>query len=146
LNFGATLPEGMHHVNLIGTVAFDEAFAGDYGRVAQGVLYVMAIKKGSPEYRYRVVPTNLRHLNGFLYKSDGEVTYPTGAMVPDHLPELKAWDIVEVRQTGSYDVMEGFSKTGEGNAILRILCRKSDPGYEQCADALPRIGKYRAQG
>jgi hypothetical protein len=42
--------------------------------------------------------------------------------------------------------MENFSVTGEGNAVLRILCRNSDPGYEKCAEALPRIGKYRVQG
>ena len=152
MNLGAELPEEMVHVNLIGVVGFDETFVGNYGLPARGVLYLMGIEQAtssqpaSPEYGYRVVRVNLRHLKGFLYKADGEVGFATGAMVPDHLPELKAWDLIEVRQTGSYDSMKNFAHTGEGNAVLRVLCRRSDPDYEACAEALPRIGKYRAQG
>jgi hypothetical protein len=67
------------------------------------------------------------------------------AYVPS-LDALKAWDIVELRQTGTYDTLLGFSRTGEGNAVLRVLCRKADPGYDACAEVLPRSGNYQSQG
>jgi hypothetical protein len=62
------------------------------------------------------------------------------------MPALKAWDLVELRQSGTYDTVKNFSKTGEGNAVLRVLCRRADPAYEKCVEALPRIGAHKGQG
>jgi hypothetical protein len=146
LNFGMEFDQRMINTNLVATVAFDEVYPGNYGISARSALYIQGIEPDSPEYLYRVARTNLRLPDGFLWKAPGDVGTRIGAMVPDHIAELKAWDLVEIRQTGTYDTMKNFSKTGEGNAILRVLCRRSDPGYDQCADALPRIGSHRNEG
>ncbi len=39
-----------------------------------------------------------------------------------------------------------FAKTGEGNIVVRILCKYGDPAYESCLDRQPRIGKHRGFG
>jgi hypothetical protein len=70
----------------------------------------------------------------------------TGAMVPDHLPPLKAGDIVEVRQTSTWRSMEGFVAKGEGNIVVRVLCAKAQPDFAACLDRAPRIGKYKGVG
>ena len=39
-----------------------------------------------------------------------------------------------------------FAKTGEGNIVVRILCKYGDPAYDSCLDRQPRIGKHRGFG
>jgi hypothetical protein len=146
VNLGQGLEPNMVNVNLIGMVGFDEVYAGQMTAPNKSVLYLAGAVEDTPEYRYRVARINLRHVDSLLYVKPGSYTFPTAAMVPDSLPELKAWDIVEIRQTGMYDVVKDFSHTGEGNAALRILCRRSAPDYEACANALPGIGEFLAQG
>jgi hypothetical protein len=146
-SFGQDLDPEMVGVNLVGMVGFDETHVGRMSRVSRGILYLAGAVEGTPEYQYRVAHINLRIIRGLppLIKP-GSHSFSTGAVVPSHIPELKAWDIVEIRQTGTYDVIKDFSTTGEGNAVLRVLCRKSAPDYEACANALPRIGEFRAWG
>ena len=136
----------MVNFNLIAVVAFDETYVGNYNINSRAYLYIQGIEPESPEFLYRLIRANIRLQKGFLYRDDGELGFNAGAMVPDHLPALKAWDLVEVRQTGTYDTMKNFSRIGEGNAVLRVLCQRADPGYQQCAAALPRIGRYPHQG
>lgn len=146
LNFGLDLPAYMTQVNLVGTVGFDEAFVGKYHRATQGLMYLHGVEVGKPEYGYRAVHVELRFLEGGFRWEDGEFGYRKVAMVPDHLPMLKAGDKVEIRQSGTFDTVVDFAKLGQGNAILRVLCKKSDPGYTACEDALPKTGKYKGQG
>src|SRR2546423_721600 len=58
----------------------------------------------------------------------------------DHLPQLQAGDIVEIRQTGTWQTMEDFISRGEGNIVVRIMCAKADPDYEQCRERGPKVG------
>lgn len=146
VNLGQDLPDNMVHVNLIGTIAFSETFAGEYSRANRNILYTGGVEAGRPEFNYRVVRVSLRHLTGALVFGAGDLDYPTAAMVPDSFPALKAWDIIEIRQSGTFYTMKDFAETGEGNAIIRVLCRKSQPDYEACANALPKLGRHRAQG
>ena len=146
VNMGQGLPPEMENLNYAGTVAFDEDFVGRYNRLSKNVLYVDGIVEGTPEYLYRVARINLQHSDGnFIYKP-GEFLFKAGAMVPDNLPLLKAGDIVEIRQTKTWRTMENFATTGEGNIVLRILCRKQDPGFDKCLKSAPHIGEYLGQG
>lgn len=145
-NFGQELPEDMVKRNVAAIVGFDETWAGNYNRPSRTTLYSQGIVPDTLEYSLRVARVNLSHTDGMLYVGKGELVYPTAAVVPDHLPQLKAWDIVEVRQTGTYRTMENFVAKQDGNIVVRILCRKADPDYEACRDAAPRIGEYKGVG
>lgn len=147
VNGGRPLPAEMVNRHVAGYVGFDEDWTGRYSRVARNALYVMGIVEGTPEYALRVVRVNLSNPEpGMLWADQGELTFPTGAVVPDHLPRLKAGDIVEIRQTGTWRTMENFVSRGEGNVVVRVLCRKADPTYDKCLEAAPRIGKYKGVG
>lgn len=136
----------MRNRHLIATVAFDEAHAGQYNRITKNTLYVQGIVEGTPEYRYRVVKLNLAQLKGAAWYADGEFAWWTGALVPDHIERLKAWDLIEFRQPTGNRSMEDFSKKGEGNVVVKVLCRKADPNWEKCRDSLPQVGKFGPGG
>jgi hypothetical protein len=146
INAGNELDPGMVNVNFIATVGYDETHLKNLPLQGRGVAYLAGATDISPEYQYRAVYLNIRILKGFMFLEGGGTSYPTVGMVPDGMPALKAWDLVELRQTGTYDTVKNFSKTGEGNAVLRVLCRRADPAYEKCVEALPRIGKHKGQG
>lgn len=146
VNLGQGLPDSMLNVHLVASVGFDEDFAGRYNNPTRAVLYVAGVIEGTPEYLYRVVRTNSGNLQGFAWVADGEGLYSTPALVPDSMPRLKAGDIVEFRQTSTWDVLKDFSKTGEGNVVTKILCRKAQPDYTACLEAAPRTGKTRGNG
>lgn len=145
-NMGQELPPEMQQHNLAAMVAFDEDFVGRYNRVSKNVLYVNGIIEGTPEYLYRVARINLHHSQGNWLWKEGAYLFQTGALIPDHLPALKSGDVVEVRQTGTWRTMEGFSRTGEGNIVVRVLCAKAQANYDKCVDKTPRIGTFRGQG
>lgn len=136
------LPRDMLGKHLIATVAFDEDYAGRGNRRVRGHLYLHGVKEGTPEYGYRMVGLNTQYLKGLAYYADGQFTHPTVAAVPDHLPKLKAWDIVEFRHVDSYRTLTDFSSTGEGNMVVRVLCHAGDPEYKKCAEAAPKVGKW----
>ncbi|WP_281915305.1 hypothetical protein [Caldimonas thermodepolymerans] len=94
----------------------------------------------------RVVRVNLRHPEWGGWIRTGQLLWMAVAMVPDHIEPLKAGDFVEIRQTGTWHTVEDFVAKGEGNIVVRVLCRVSDPDYAQCLDTLPRIGPYRGFG
>lgn len=146
VNMGMKLDKDMVGVNYVAFVTNDEGYAGFAHRLTRGVFYLAGAEEGTPEYRYRLARLSIRQLKGLLYVSPGEYEFRTAAMIPDSMPPLNGGDYVEVRQTGTWEVLRDFSKTGEGNAVIRILCRWGDANYEQCVDALPKIGKYRANG
>lgn len=146
-NFGQDLPAEMVNRHIAGWVGFDEQWADSYTRPARNALYVQGVAEGTPEYSMRVARVNLSNsLPGVLWVDQGQLQVMTGAMVPDHLPQLHAGDIVEIRQTGTYDTMKNFTVSGEGNVVVRILCQKGTPNYEACLDSAPKIGKYKGVG
>lgn len=133
--------------NFAGYVGFDEAYVATYNKAARGSLYGQGVERGTPEYRLRIARINLSNTApGLLWMSQGELMFMTGAYVPDHMPRLRAWDIVEIRHTGTWNTMKGFTQSGEGNIVVRILCRKSDPAYETCRAKAPKTGKYSGVG
>jgi hypothetical protein len=127
--------------NLIAVVGWDESFAGHYPHNGAHIAFGQGIQKGTDEYGLRVAALELR-LIGATFVTDGKYRFQTAAAVPDHIERLKAWDIVELRSTGTWLTLKGFTSTHEGNIIVRVLCRKADIGYENCRDALPQIRNF----
>ena len=146
INMGQGLPDDMLDRHVAGVVAFDEVWADEYGRVARNQLYTQGIERGKPEYDYRVVRMNLNNTGSALWIEKGELLFPTGALVPDHLPRLHAGDIVEIRQTKSWMSMENFATTGEGNIVVRVLCVKADSTYKDCLEKAPKTGRFPEVG
>lgn len=145
-NFGQELPQNMVNRHVAGMVGFDEGWAGGYSRIARNALYVQGIVAGTPEYQLRVARVNLANTGSNLLWKAGELNFMGGALVPDHLPRLKAGDVVEIRQTGTWRTMENFTTSGEGNIVVRILCRAEAADYQACKDTGPKVGKYGGAG
>jgi hypothetical protein len=148
LNFGVGLPEEMVGRNVYGIVGFDEDYIGRYNKHSQNVVFTQGVGKGDPEYSYRVVRINMRHFDGLAiaFIPKGRVSWFTAAMVPDHIPRLGAGDIVEFRQSGTWDTLEGFLGKKDGNIVLNLICKAGVPGYEICVSSLPAIGEGKATG
>jgi len=144
--FGINLDDNMKGRNLGAAVAWDEQWAGLMTSPARNQLYAQGIAKGTPEFNLRVVRVNTRFEFSGLFESTGDRMWLTSAVVPDHLPKLHMLDIVEVRQTDSFQVNKDFASKGEGNIVVRILCKYGTPDYEACLDRQPRIGKHRGFG
>lgn len=141
LNHGRDLDPEMRGRNLLGIVGFDEQHASTMTKHAHGRLWMQGVRPGTPEFGYRYVHVNMRQINGFLYYADGQFLWTTSAMVPDHIPKLKAGDIIEIRQEKADYTLKDFSKTGTGNIIVRVMCRAGDPEYLKCAETLPQVNK-----
>ena len=86
------------------------------------------------------------HTDYFAWIRQGEKIWIAVGIVPDHIPQLKARDIVELRQTGGTRTVENFATTGEGNIVVRVLCRAADPAYDACVKRQPKIGAFEGYG
>lgn len=146
INLGMELEPAMYGRNIAGALAYNEEWAGAMPYAAKNQLVAMGVNKQDPEYFMRIVRVNTRHPAYAGWMAAGDKAWITSAMVPDHFPKLHVNDIVEIRQTGTWEVNKDFSKTGEGNIVVRVLCQYNDPGYEACRDGQPRIGKHRGFG
>lgn len=124
------LDEQMRDRNIAGMVAFDEVWAGNYNLANRNNLYTQGAVSGTPEYGLRIARINMRHTDYFAWIRQGEKIWIAVGIVPDHIPQLKARDIVELRQTGGTRTVENFATTGEGNIVVRVLCRAADPAYD----------------
>ena len=144
ISSGTELGPEMRDRNMIATVGFDEDYIGSLRlpRPVRTIAYLQGVAEKTPEYQLRVAYLNLAQLKGFAWYADGQLAYATVGAIPEHIGRLKAWDLVEYRSSGTYRTMEHFASRQEGNIVVRVLCRKADPGYEKCRDALPQVRKY----
>lgn len=108
--------------------------------------YGHGLVKGTPEYGYHAAILTMGQLKGAGWYADGEYIWATTALIPDNVNRLRAHDIVEFRQLGASRTLENFSKTGEGNVIVKVHCRRADANFEACKNALPQIGKFGPSG
>lgn len=139
----------MRDKNVVGWVAFDEKHFSKAAGIAKSALYASGVRKESKVMNYRYVPISsprMENHTGVLWKPPGAQMYVVGAMVPDHIGELKAADIVEWRSISSWDSLVGFDTTGEGQIVTRVLCRKSSPDWKKCHDSLPAFHHLKAAG
>lgn len=143
-----TAPPLMRSVHIVAWAGFDEKHLSKVSGLANTALYASGVRKGNPNamYRYVAVSSPRMENEGFLWKSPGDVMYVVGAMVPDHIGELKREDILEVRSISSWDSLVDFHSNGEGQIVTKVLCRKSSPDWKKCHDALPMFHKHRAAG
>ena len=127
LNAGADLPPEMWGRNVVAWVNFDEAPAHEYNRHSQVVLYSQGAPQGSEIYRMRIARVSLNHYNGNIRFPDGTHPFWTAALVPDHLPPLKAGDPTP-RQTPPFMAVRPVSlwdragKESGLQAAARCLC------------------------
>jgi hypothetical protein len=124
---GATLKGDYKEANLVGVVGLNELPPAKYARTPSNYLHLAGAQPNTPERHYRIVPIVIRESDTFRH------TFITGAYVPDHLPLLQEWDIVEFRNIGVFDNLRNFAQTKEGNVILKVICYKADPQYDECA-------------
>ncbi|MBW7925691.1 MAG: hypothetical protein H3C59_13250 [Burkholderiaceae bacterium] len=124
---GATLKGEYKEANLVGLVGLNELPPAQYGRFASNYLHLAGARPHTPERRYRIVPIVIRESDLFRH------TFITGAYVPDHSPLLRESDVVEFRNLGIFDNLRHFADTREGNVILKVICYKDDPQYDECA-------------
>lgn len=146
VNMGQPLPDDMVNRHVSGMVAFDETWAGNYGRIARNALYVQGVVEGTPEYQLRVARINLSNTGENFFWKKGELLFQGAAIVPDHLPQLRAGDLVEIRQTGTWRTVEDFFIRKEGNVVVRILCQKASAGYQKCLEKGPLTGIAKGVG
>jgi hypothetical protein len=142
MNAGQLLAPEMVEHNLIGTVGVDETYAYAMSVQPRAAMYVAGAVEGTPEIKLRSVFLNLSHQRAILWRPAGGAPWTAGAIVPEHIKKLKAWDLVEFRNVGTYRTIEDFVSKKEGNIIVRVLCRRADSDYEKCRDALPQQNGY----
>jgi len=148
LNIGQSFPETMRDSNIAMVVSEDEKPFNEYGYIAHNYFYISGVAKGDPETRYRLVYLRMRNSDWALYIHSGEHAWSMAAYVPDQLPKLEEGDAVEIRQTArKYNyVLDDFLETGEGNSVIRVLCRFKDPDFSRCMGTMPRIQEYEGYG
>lgn len=141
-------PPLMRNVHIVAWVGFDEKHLSKVGGLANTALYGSGVRKGNPNTTYRYVPVSSPRMEteGLLWWGPGAQMYIVGAMVPDHIGELKRADIVEVRSISSWDSLVDFHTTGEGQIVTRVLCRKASPDWQKCHDGLPKFDVHPAAG
>lgn len=103
--------------NVQAIVEHDEA----YSFLRMGGIEVVA-GVGNAERRYRRVSLYMTHSEGGRPTLGFKGYMRFVAIVPDGMPLLKLGDVVEVRFGNVYDHLKGFATTGEGSAVLRLLC------------------------
>lgn len=141
-------PPLMRSTHIVAWAGFDEKPLAKVGGFANTVLYASGVRKGNPNALYRYVAVSSPRLedDGFLWFKSGSQIYVVGAMVPDHIGELKREDILEVRSISSWDSLVDFHTTGEGQVVTRVLCRKASPDWKKCHDSLPMFLHHKAAG
>lgn len=138
----------MVRTNLVGVVGFNEQHLSKANGYTNTVFYTHGIRRGSPEAQYRavLVNTGLMSKTDALWVKSGERRWSTAVLVPDHIAELKAGDLVEYRSIDGEDSNISWLSGGDGQAVLRVLCRKSQPDFDQCVDGLPRWNGFKGMG
>lgn len=142
----ASVPDDMRNTNLVATVLYDEEFVGRQDNQKKAFMAGASIANYTAEYYMRAVHATVGSTEEMLWVKKGDRTFRTVAMVPDHLPRLKAGDIVEIRQTSYTRGAKDLSKTGEGSMVLQVLCKIDSPNFQACVDKLPSMGKRKAAG
>lgn len=124
---GHALYDEYEEANVVGFVVEDEKYVGQYHRILRNALHVQGARPGAVENRYRIVPIAIRESDLIRHH------FPTGAIVPDHLPPLIAGDIVEFLNPSGFDAFRGFAATKRGSGIvLNVICYKDDPAFDEC--------------
>jgi hypothetical protein len=119
--------------NVQAVVIFDEHYSG----IATSN-HMRFAGAGPDEMAYRRVIVSIVHNEGGKPILGFKGIRAFIAVVPDGMPFLKKGDFVDVRATTMYDYLQGFAATGEGSAVIRLLC----PGEEVATPE--KVAKFKA--
>ena len=121
--------------NVQAVVIFDEHHSGfattNHSRVAGA---------GPSELTYRRVIVPIAHNEGGKPILGFKGMRVFLAVVPNGMSLLKKGDLVDVRATTIYDYLKNFSSTGEGTAVIRLLCPSEEVSTPE------KAAKFRACG
>ena len=146
VNMGQELPAEMVNTNYVGAILEDEKHINSYTRGTRVAIHGQDASPGTWAENHRIVPIRTAQYGAALATKLGQGFWTTAALVPDGTPRLRKFDIVEFRHVGTWRTLKDFPTTGEGNAVVKVLCRFEDPNYASCLDTLPSIGKYKGSG
>lgn len=113
-------PAAQRQANVNAAVAFDEEYSSfALSNHLSRASATPAVK------RYRKVIVQM--LNG---EDEQPILGLTGiaaavALVPDGMPLMKKGDLVEIRHYRMFGSLKSFESSGDGNAVLRLLCPSS---------------------
>lgn len=143
-----TAPPLMRSVHIVAWAGFDEKPLAKVSGLANTALYASGVRKGNLNVTYRYVPVSSPRMedDGFLWFKSGSQMYLVGAMIPDHIGEIKREDILELRSIASWDTLVDFHTTGEGQIVTKVLCRRASPDWKKCHDSLPMFLTHKAAG
>jgi len=128
--------DSVKHNNMQGVVVAQEEYTSMRYR---GILATIS-GVGPQETRYRRVVVNFYNPDGGMFLGlHGEMQLLV--MVPDGFPILRGGDVVEMRTLGLYGYQKNFISSGDGAAVLRILCprnERNEPGaaMHACGESL----------
>lgn len=145
-NLGMELDPDMVGTNYLGAVLEDEVPLEDYSRVSRYVAHGQDATPGKALSKYRIAIIRTLRPNSAVAHNFGKASWDTVAIIPDHIPKLHRYDVIEFRNIRTWRVMQDFFTTGEGNAVLRVVCNIQDPEYEKCVFSQPSIGKTYGVG
>lgn len=146
VNFGIELDKEMVGVNYMGAVLENEEYLTSYSRANKMIAHGQDATPGSDIEPYRFVIIRTIRYGTNITARLGHAYWTTVAIVPDHIPKLHRFDIVEYRNIGTWRTMKDFLTTGEGNAVLRVVCKYGEPDYDACVNAQPKIANFLGVG
>lgn len=142
-NMGVELDQDMVGTNYLGAVLEDEVPLEEYTRVSRYVAHGQDATPGKALNKYRIAIIRTIRPNSAIAHKFGKASWDTVAIIPDHIPKLHRFDVIEFRNIRTWRVMKDFLTTGDGNAVLNIVCKFGTPEYDKCVYSQPSIsGTY----
>lgn len=137
LQNGSSWASSQKTANVQAVVAFDEDNSG----LISFALFNHGARAGvgPAEKRYRKVVYTMLNSEGGRPIGKFAGIMAAMAMVPDGMPRLKTGDLIEVRFPVWFDYMKDFAVTGEGSAVLRLICpagstsKTDSEAFKECA-------------
>lgn len=139
-NFGMSLDERSVNAHVYAEVTRDEVWVKSIFLNRRAQYFTAGVLDDNGTQDYRIAESFMTIFDDTLLMPAGTQFVMRFGVVPDQFPRLMKGDIIEMRNIGTWDVMLDFAKTGEGNAVTRIVCRVSEPNFRDCRNSLPRIG------
>lgn len=145
-NYGYELHPDSVNAHVYAEVSRSELFTGDLVLPRRTSYMPLGVESGNGTYNFRIVEAYMTLLDpplpGILpVWAHGTRFAFRAAVVPDQFPRLMEGDIIELRNTGTYEILTDFPQTGEGAVVTRVFCRAGTPEYAACRGSLPVVGR-----
>lgn len=145
-NYGYELHEDSVNAHVYAEVSRSELFTGDLVLPRRTSYMPLGVESDNGTYNFRIVEAYMTLLDpplpGYLPVWAHGVRFAfRAAVVPDQFPRLMEGDIIELRNTGTYEILTDFPHSGEGAIVTRVFCRAGTPEYKSCRGSLPVVGR-----